>query len=137
MSLVHPFIRPSSTFVLYVSPVSLYGDNDDLFLRLKRDELWMDANSNSVKWGMLFVGFALSRAVTYIMTYLSPPTSILPSRPPSELVSSFCLLSGGIIFMASVSLLLCILSSSSTFRGLDQALDHWFLLNWLVILVID
>ncbi|KAI9790837.1 MAG: hypothetical protein M1833_001750 [Piccolia ochrophora] len=53
------------------------------------------------QWGTLLVGFALARAVTYILSYLSPPTSLLPSRPPSELVSSFCLISGGIIFMAS------------------------------------
>ena len=54
------------------------------------------------QWGTLFVGFALARAVTYIMTYISPPTSIYPSRPPSELASAFCLISGGLIFMASV-----------------------------------
>lgn len=53
------------------------------------------------QWGTLFVGFALARAVTYIMIYLSPPTSCLPSPPPSELISSFCLISGGLIFMAS------------------------------------
>lgn len=53
------------------------------------------------QWGTLFVGFAFARAVTYILTYLSPPTSYLPSRPPSELITSFCLISGGLIFMAS------------------------------------
>lgn len=53
------------------------------------------------QWGTLFMGFALARAVTYLLTYLSPPSSYLPSRPPSELVTSFCLISGGIIFMAS------------------------------------
>lgn len=53
------------------------------------------------QWGSLFVGFALARAVTYIMHYLSPPTSHFPSRPPSELVSSFCLIAGGFIFMGS------------------------------------
>ena len=53
------------------------------------------------QWGTLFVGFALARAVTYILTYLSPPTSYLPSRPPSEIITSFCLISGGLIFMAS------------------------------------
>lgn len=53
------------------------------------------------QWGTLFVGFALARAVTYIILYIAPPTSYLPSRPPSELVSSFCLVSGGILFMAS------------------------------------
>ncbi|KAL8975620.1 MAG: hypothetical protein Q9197_000170 [Variospora fuerteventurae] len=53
------------------------------------------------QWGTLFVGFALARAVTYILMYLSPPSSYLPSRPPSEIVSSFCLISGGLIFIAS------------------------------------
>lgn len=53
------------------------------------------------QWGTLFVGFALARAVTYILTYISPPSSYLPSRPPSELISSFCLISGGLIFIAS------------------------------------
>lgn len=53
------------------------------------------------QWGMLFVGFALARAVTYILTYLSPPSSYLPSRPPSEIIASFCLISGGLIFIAS------------------------------------
>ena len=53
------------------------------------------------QWGMLFVGFALARAVTYILTYICPPTSYLPSRPPSELISAFCLISGGLIFIAS------------------------------------
>ena len=55
------------------------------------------------QWGTLFIGFALARAVTYILFFLSPPTSVFASRPPSELVSSFCLISGGLIFMASVS----------------------------------
>lgn len=53
------------------------------------------------QWGTLFIGFALARAVTYILLYISPPISYLPSRPPSELVASFCLISGGLIFMAS------------------------------------
>ncbi|MCJ1481066.1 hypothetical protein MMC06_001222 [Schaereria dolodes] len=53
------------------------------------------------QWGTLFVGAALARGVTYILTYISPPTSVLPSRPPSELIVAFCLISGGLIFMAS------------------------------------
>lgn len=53
------------------------------------------------QWGTLFVGFALARAVTYILQYVAPPSSYLPSRPPSEIISSFCLISGGLIFMAS------------------------------------
>jgi Protein of unknown function (Ytp1) len=55
------------------------------------------------QWGTLFVSFALARAVTYILFFISPPTSVFASRPPSEFVSSFCLVSGGLIFMASVS----------------------------------
>ena len=53
------------------------------------------------QWGTLFVGFALARAVTYILQFVAPPSSYLPSRPPSEIISSFCLISGGLIFMAS------------------------------------
>lgn len=53
------------------------------------------------QWGTLLIGAALARGVTYILTYLSPPVSLLPSRPPSEPVVSFCLISGGLIFMAS------------------------------------
>ena len=54
------------------------------------------------QWGTLFVGFALARGITYILFFISPPTSVFGARPPSELVSSFCLVSGGLIFMASV-----------------------------------
>lgn len=53
------------------------------------------------QWGTLLVGFALARAVTYVLQYVAPPSSYLPSRPPSEIISSFCLISGGLIFMAS------------------------------------
>jgi len=55
------------------------------------------------QWGTLFVGAALARGVTYIMLYISPPTSFLPSRPPSELVVAFYLISGGLMFMSSNS----------------------------------
>src|SRR5690348_122354 len=53
------------------------------------------------QWGNLLVGFAVARMFTYIVMYLSPPASIYPSRPPTELVSAFCLISGGLVFMAS------------------------------------
>ena len=55
------------------------------------------------QWGTLLVGAAFARAATYILFYLSPPTSILPGRPPTELITAFCLMAGGFIFMASVS----------------------------------
>ncbi|KAI5272241.1 hypothetical protein E4T47_04424 [Aureobasidium subglaciale] len=53
------------------------------------------------QWGTLFMGFALARAATYILLFLAPPVSFFPSRPPTELVASFCLISGGMIFMGS------------------------------------
>lgn len=53
------------------------------------------------QWGTLFSGFALARIATYILVYLKPPTSYFPSRPPTELVASFCLMCGGLVFMAS------------------------------------
>lgn len=53
------------------------------------------------QWGTLFVGFALARALTYVIFWLKPPTSYVPTRPPTEIVAAFCLISGGIVFMAS------------------------------------
>ena len=61
------------------------------------------------QWGQLLVGAGLARGFTYVLMYLKPPRSVLPSRPPTELLASFGLIAGGIIFMASVSLNLGIL----------------------------
>jgi hypothetical protein len=55
------------------------------------------------QWGTLLVAAAFCRGLTYIIYYIAPPTSTLPGRPPTELVTSFCLMAGGFIFMASVS----------------------------------
>ncbi|KAG0647157.1 hypothetical protein D0Z07_7112 [Hyphodiscus hymeniophilus] len=53
------------------------------------------------QWGTLLVGAAFARALTYVIFYLAPPTSMLPGRPPSELITAFCLLAGGFVFMLS------------------------------------
>lgn len=53
------------------------------------------------QWGSMFMGFALARGLTYMILYISPPTSFLPSRPPTEIITSFCLISGGLVFMMS------------------------------------
>ncbi|KAL9058620.1 MAG: hypothetical protein Q9162_001627 [Coniocarpon cinnabarinum] len=69
-------------------------------------------------WGLLFAGFSLSRVFTYIVMYLKPPGSYFPSRPPTEIISAFCLVSGGLIFMAS---------NSDTVHSLEnQDLDAMF-----------
>ena len=52
-------------------------------------------------WGLLFSGFSLSRILTYVIMYLRPPRSYAASRPPTEVIASFCLVAGGTIFMAS------------------------------------
>lgn len=55
------------------------------------------------QWGDLLLGASCARGLTYLLMFLKPPTSIFPSRPPTELLAAFGLISGGIIFMASVS----------------------------------
>lgn len=55
------------------------------------------------QWGNLLTGASFARGLSYVITYLKPPKSVYPSRPPTELLTSFGLISGGIIFMASVS----------------------------------
>lgn len=52
-------------------------------------------------WGNLLAGFAMLRFLTYFFLWLRPPTSVLPSRPPTEALASFCLTCGGLVFMIS------------------------------------
>jgi hypothetical protein len=54
------------------------------------------------QWGNLLGAAAVARLLTYTILHLKPPTSTSPSRPLTELLSSFCLISGGVLFMASV-----------------------------------
>lgn len=56
------------------------------------------------QWGNMLVGFAIARGMTYVLLFLKPPTSYLPARPPTEIIAAFCLISGGLIFMLSVSI---------------------------------
>lgn len=56
------------------------------------------------QWGTLLAMFGVFRLFTYVLLYLSPLTSYYPSRPPTEIIGSFCLMAGGLVFMASVSL---------------------------------
>ncbi|KAI9154854.1 membrane protein [Paramyrothecium foliicola] len=55
------------------------------------------------QWGNLLGAASIARLLTYLIMYIKPPSSPSPSRPPTELLMSFCLISGGILFMASSS----------------------------------
>lgn len=71
------------------------------------------------QWGNLLCGAGLARGMTYFLLYLKPPRSVLPSRPPTELLASFGLIAGGIIFMSS---------SSDTVAGMEnRGLDAMFM----------
>jgi hypothetical protein len=52
-------------------------------------------------WGNLLVAFAVLRCLTYFFLWLGPPSSILPSRPPTEALGTFFLACGGLMFMLS------------------------------------
>ncbi|KAL2134610.1 hypothetical protein VTI74DRAFT_11352 [Chaetomium olivicolor] len=55
------------------------------------------------QWGNLLSGASFARGLTYVIMWLRPPRSVYPSRPPTELLTAFGLIAGGIIFMASAS----------------------------------
>jgi hypothetical protein len=53
-------------------------------------------------WGILLAGGSAFRFLTYFFLWLGPPTdSTLPSRPPTEVLTSFGWAAGGIVFMLS------------------------------------
>lgn len=111
------------------------------------------------QWGNMLTGASFARGLTYVLMYLRPPRSVMPSRPPTELLAAFGLIAGGIIFCASVScslsldpcvhgdLLLTELQSSDTIDGMiHYDLDAMFfytvtmgfvglLMAWMVLLL--
>lgn len=54
-----------------------------------------------ILWGIMLAAFAFLRCATYFFLWLRPPTSVLPSRPPTEAIASFALCCGGLLFMLS------------------------------------
>jgi hypothetical protein len=87
------------------------------------------------QWGTLLMGASFARGLTYIIFYLSPPTSFLPSRPPSELITAFCLMAGGLVFMASVSVTACFIllyweTANIYYRAVIR-LYRWSIITWM------
>ncbi|KAK3906242.1 hypothetical protein C8A05DRAFT_11981 [Staphylotrichum tortipilum] len=90
------------------------------------------------QWGTLLSGASFARGLTYVVMWLRPPRSVYPSRPPTELLTAFGLISGGVIFMAS---------ASSTINGMiHYQLDAMFmytvtmglvglLMAWVILMV--
>jgi hypothetical protein len=58
------------------------------------------------QWGYLLVGFSIFRLATYFLLYIDPPSSYIPTRPITELLSSFCLICGGFVFMVLFPILI-------------------------------
>jgi hypothetical protein len=90
------------------------------------------------QWGSLLVGAAFARAVTYIIFYLSPPTSILAGRPPSELITAFCLMAGGAIFMASTKDVVAIIEENNIAAMFVFTVAMGFvmlLMAWVIIVI--
>ena len=93
------------------------------------------------QWGYLLAAFALFRLGTYFLIYLSPPKSYIPSRPVTELLTSFCLICGGMVFMVSTpfpssklresrNLIVFKASNSDTVDALDERdVDPMFVFN--------
>lgn len=79
------------------------------------------STSIHMQWGYLFSVAALFRIATYVLLFLNPPKSTVPSRPLTELITSFCLLCGGLVFIQS--------NSETVEAMMYRALDSMFTLN--------
>ncbi|AET38209.1 Tvs1p Ecym_2486 [Eremothecium cymbalariae DBVPG len=54
-----------------------------------------------VQWGYLLSYGSFFRIITFILLMLVPNKNLAPSHPFTELIASFCLICGGLIFMES------------------------------------
>ncbi|CAI4056779.1 Tvs1p SKDI_03G1230 [Saccharomyces kudriavzevii IFO 1802] len=53
------------------------------------------------QWGYLLSYGSFFRLLTFLILFLVPNTNCTPSKPFTELITSFCLLCGGLVFMES------------------------------------
>lgn len=73
------------------------------------------------QWGTLFCVGAVFRLFTYLIIFLTVPNSTRPTKPFTELIVSFCLICGGLVFIQS--------SSQSVEGMIYRNLDGMFTLN--------
>ncbi|KFY92301.1 hypothetical protein V498_05053 [Pseudogymnoascus sp. VKM F-4517 (FW-2822)] len=64
-------------------------------------QMSMESTMMHKQFGNLLISASAARCCSYLLLQISPPTSMYPSRPPSELVCSFCFICGGFMLMAS------------------------------------
>lgn len=91
-----------------------------------------------MQWGYLLSIGALFRLATYLLIFFKPPRSTVPSRPITEVITSFCLLCGGLVFMESntetvESLLYRNLDAMFTLNvtvGITALIMSWIMLAW-------
>lgn len=67
-------------------------------------------------WGTLLALFATFRLLTYFFHFLRPPTSVLPSRPPTEALAAMCVTGGGAVFILS--------TEQMTFAAMRHGFDN-------------
>ncbi|GHJ87830.1 hypothetical protein NliqN6_4232 [Naganishia liquefaciens] len=80
-------------------------------------------------WGYCLAGFSFFRLLTYFFLWVSPPSdSVMPSRPPTEGLASFCLACGGVLFFLS--------DEEIAYAAMRHSYDDGFaFLCWTVALV--
>ncbi|VVT43694.1 uncharacterized protein SAPINGB_P000103 [Magnusiomyces paraingens] len=87
----HVSINPIPTFIIFWTGV----------LMSQHEQAFPLSTLIHMQWGYLLTVGSLFRFGTYILLYLNPPKSTVPSRPITEVIASFTLLCGGLIFMES------------------------------------
>jgi hypothetical protein len=84
--------NPFPALVIAITGLAMAAHHQDYVFQVKIHELW----------GILLAGGSIFRFLTYFYLWVRPPTeSMLPSRPPTEVLTSFGWAAGGIVFMLS------------------------------------
>lgn len=98
-----PSPEPPSTYQFSLNPIPALVILLVGIMMSSHEQSTMISSMIHKQWGNLLTGASFCRSLTYVLLYLRPPTSTLPSRPPTEILAAFGLIAGGSIFMASVS----------------------------------
>ncbi|RSH88825.1 hypothetical protein EHS25_003053 [Saitozyma podzolica] len=84
--------NPLPALVIAVTGLAMAAHHQDYVFQVEIHSLW----------GVLLAGGSVFRLLTYFFLWLRPPVeSSLPSRPPTELLTSFGYAAGGIVFILS------------------------------------